>query len=373
MRIRLDIPFLPEEAYTAFLAEHRYGIHSLYFSLFTTPAVDARFRLGPWKEADLLRYLPELSGIPAYALLNSRFYHPDHYFDGGFLGTLRDRLAALTEAGLLRGVVFADFYLLKALGRHAPDVAAGLEAVPSVNVQIDDLRRLRIVLEMIQASGFRPPRKLVLDRGLNRRPAILAEMAALVQARYPGTAIGLLANEGCLPACPFKPSHDAHIALGNMQLARENTYGMNADLGCLTLFRRRPELLFQSPFIRPEDVDRYAGLIAFVKLGGRTLGAGFLQNAIRAYLDRRYDRNLLDLMDTLEALAGHIHVAADRLPADFFDRMAACADDCGSCRYCRDLVRRTVRHLPVGLADLRRRAHPPGVPGGRGATPCPGP
>lgn len=77
MRIRLDIPFLPEADYTAFLAAHRRGIHSLYFSLFTTPAVDARFRLGPWKAADLFQYLPQLAGIPAYALLNSRFYHPD--------------------------------------------------------------------------------------------------------------------------------------------------------------------------------------------------------------------------------------------------------------------------------------------------------
>ena len=355
MRIRLDIPFLPEADYTAFLAAHRRGIHSLYFSLFTTPAVDARFRLGPWKAADLFQYLPQVAGIPAYALLNSRFYHPGHYFDAGVLEAIRDRLAALAEAGLVNGVVFADFYLLVALGRHAPELAAGLEAVPSVNAQIENPRQLRIVMETIQASGFRQPRKLILDRSLNRHPVVLAQMAALIQARYPGTAIGLLANEGCLPVCPFKPSHDAHIALGNMQLAPECTYAMNTELGCLALFRQRPELIFQSPFIRPEDVERYAGLISFVKLGGRTLGAAFLQNAVRGYLARRYDGNLLDLMDTLEALAGDMHVAAGGLPGDFFDRMTACPDDCRTCRYCRDLARRAVRTLPPGLADLRRR------------------
>lgn len=368
MPIRLDIPFLPQAGYTAFLAANRAWIHSLYFSLFATPAVDARFPLGPWREEDLHHHLPVVQGIPKYVLLNSRFYHPDHYFDGEFLGALAARLEALTSAGLADGVIFTDFYLLQALGRHRPGMAPDLEAVPSVNVQIDTPRQLHVCMDMVRAAGFRLPRKLILDRSLNRRPRALAKMAAIVRERYPGTALGLLANEGCLPSCPFKPAHDAHIALGNLQLAPERTYAMNAELGCLQLFRRQPERIFQSPFIRPEDVDRYAGLIAFVKLSGRTLGAAFLQNALRAYRDRRYDGNLLDLMDTLEALAGEIHVAGPLLPEDFLERMWACPDDCRACRYCRDLARGAVRRRPLGLADLRRHGAPTSMPQTRAAA-----
>jgi hypothetical protein len=368
MPIRLDIPFVPDAAYTAFLAEQRHAIHALYFSLFTAPALDARLRLGPWQWEALLECLPRLRGIPAFALLNSRFYHPGHYFDPAFLDAVLDRLKTLQAAGLLEGLVFADFYLLQALGRRDPAVARALQAVPSVNVQIDRPRKLRVCLEMIRAAGFRRPRKLILDRRLNRRPGALAEMAAAIRDRYPGTAVGLLANEGCLPDCPFKPAHDAHLALGNLALAAENTYAMNAELGCLATFRKRPELIFQSPFIRPEDVDRYDGLIAFVKLGGRTLGPAFLQTAVRAYLERRWSGNLLALMDTLEALADHLHVAGDQLPEDFFRRLTTCPAHCDECGYCHELVRRAVRRRPLNLADFRQGNAPQPRPPGVGAA-----
>ena len=102
MTIKLSLPFLPEPAYADFLAaRHRY-LHSIYFSLFTTPGVDARYRLDPWQGEDLLHYLPLLGDIPQYALINSRFYHPDHYFDKTFQDGLLERLEGLTAAGLLR-------------------------------------------------------------------------------------------------------------------------------------------------------------------------------------------------------------------------------------------------------------------------------
>lgn len=104
MGIRLGIPFLPEAAYMAFLARHRQGIHSLYFSLLARPALDARLPLGPWQWDALLRGLPQLDGIPKYALLNSRFYRPEHYFDPAFLEALSDRLRVLRASGLVQGV-----------------------------------------------------------------------------------------------------------------------------------------------------------------------------------------------------------------------------------------------------------------------------
>jgi len=354
MTIKLSIPFLPEPGYTDFLAARCRYLHSIYFSLFTTPGADARYRLGPWQGEDLLHYLPRIGDVPQYALINSRFYRPDHYFDKTFQDGLLERLEGLTAAGLLSGVVFADFYLLKALGRRAPSTAKALEAVPSVNAHIDNPRKLRICLEAIADSGFRRPRKIILDRALNRRPKVLDSLVADIRERYAPMAVGLLANEGCLPECPFKPAHDAHLALGNMHLVRENTYDLNNDLGCLAELRVCPERIFQSPFIRPEDVDRVNPSISFLKLGGRTLGAAFLQRVIDAYIQRCYHGNLLGLMDTLEALSPVIHVAGEALPDDFHDRMCACPDNCQACGYCRRLARKVVRKLPLQLPDWRQ-------------------
>jgi collagenase-like PrtC family protease len=262
----------------------------------------------------------------------------------------------LCSTGLLDGIVFSDFYLLNALGRHPRFDGSGLEALPSVNTHIDNPRKLRVCLDAIEHAGFRRPSQIILDRALNRQPNRLKAMADAIGEHYPGMAIGLLANEGCLPHCPFKAAHDAHMALGNMGLTRENTYGLNADLGCLRVFRDRPDRIFQSPFIRPEDVNRYAPTIDYVKIGGRTLGTGFLKNTINAYIHGRYGGNLLALMDTLEALAATLHVAADRIPDDFFTRMTSCPDNCHDCGYCRRLARRAVTRLPLQLPDLRRQA-----------------
>lgn len=356
MTIRLDVPFLPEAGYTAFLVAHAPSIHSVYFSLLAQPAVDARYRMGPWQAQDLLCYLPRLAKIPKYALLNSRFYHPDWYFGPEFIDGVGARLTRLREAGLLDGIVFSDFYMLKALAGCNRIRPADLEAVPSVNTHISSPRKLRICLELIAEAGFRPPRKIILDRDLNRKPGALKDMVRVIRKYHPDMAVGLLANEGCLPDCPYKPAHDAHLALGNMQLTDECTYRLNADLGCLQAFRNHPERILQSPFIRPEDVAQYDPMISFVKLGGRTLGTVFLQKAIKAYVDRRYDGNLLGLMDTLEALASYVHLAADRLPEDFHDKMTACTDNCSDCGYCRRLSRQVLRFLPLQLPDFRQRA-----------------
>ena len=356
MTIRLEIPFLPDPDYADFLETRSHFIHSLYFSLFKTPSIDARYRLGPWQRDELFCHLPRFRETPKYALINSRFYRPEQYFDRAFHGQLAEHLMALYEAGLLDGIVFSDFYFINAIGRHPCLNASGLEAVPSVNTHIDHPHKLQIYLDTIQQAGFRRPSQIILDRALNRQLPLLRDMVGAIRKRYPEMAIGLLANEGCLLHCPFKAAHDAHMALGNMRLIQENTYSLNADLGCMRVFRDWPERIFQSPFIRPEDVDQYANMVSYIKLGGRTLGTAFLKRAIRAYTNRRYEGNLLDLMDTLEALSTAFHVDAGHIPEDFYTRMTNCPENCQECRYCRRLARRTFKRRPLQLPDFRRQA-----------------
>ena len=94
-----------------------------------------------------------------------------------------------------------------ALSDAAPDVARALVAVPSVNSRPDSAARAVSLLEYAAATRFKPSNRLVLDRSLNRDTGKLAATTTALRRAYPDLSIGVLANEGCLYACPFKAAH----------------------------------------------------------------------------------------------------------------------------------------------------------------------
>ena len=353
--ILFDVPFLPDAGYAAFLRERSSRLHSLHFRLAGEMRLDSRHGVDAIREEELRDRLREVPGVRKYALLNSRFSAPGRYFDTVFLRGLTASLARLAAAGQLDGVVFADHYLLQALADVDPGLCAGLEAVPSVNCLIDSFEGIVAWRQYVAASGFRPPAKIILDRNLNRSLTRLGEIAARCRERYPDLVLTLLGNEGCLYRCPFKLAHDAHIALANTGLAGERCGAMNDSFGCRRYVAAHPEVVLQSPLIRPEDLGRYEGLAGVVKLCGRTLGVAFLQRVIDAYLTGAFSGNLLSLADTTDWLAEQMHVANELLPADFLETLAGCDRACATCNYCRTVLAGCSKKQPLRLKDWRRQ------------------
>ncbi len=353
--MKLEVPFLPDEDYIALLNRHAAHIEAVHYGLPVDAVQDARVRL---RRADLDAFVEALRRTRVagrcYLLMNSRFHLQDSYLDDGRLERTVGVLQRLLSAGVVRGIVFADAYFLAALSHFSPQTARELEAVPSINFMIDDIHKLQETLGIVDDTAFRLPRKIILDRSLNRRPEALARLAEESRRRWPELRIGLLANEGCLYQCPFKLTHDALIALAN-QAAAVDTFRINRDLGCVRVLSDQPRRLFRSPFIRPEDVKRYAGRADFVKLCGRTLGPAFLGRVLQAYVAGRYTGNLLELMDSMHWMAPLRHVANECLPADFLERLSACDGNCGDCGYCGDLLERCGRLLAPAIP---RRSDP---------------
>ena len=350
--MQLDVPFIPDRAYTRFLQTLTGQLVAVHFSLGLAPAHDSRNVLQQPPIDGLNEQLDLLSGPRKYALLNSRFYNPRTYASAESLTAVLAVLEELLAAGNLHGVVFADHYLLQALSRASPAIAAELEAVPSVNAMLDSFDKINAHLELIATTCFRPPGKLVLDRSLNRDLLRLKEISSRCRATYPEIGLSLLANEGCLFQCPFKPAHDAHIALANCS-AQPSALLLNANLGCIDYLAAHPGQLFKSPFIRPEDTSYYEEYVDTIKLCGRTLGSTFLRRAVAAYADKRYEGNLLDLFDTLDWLAARLSVPNHRIPSDFLAVVAACTKKCADCGYCEELYQSISRPRPLALADLR--------------------
>jgi collagenase-like PrtC family protease len=347
-----DLPFLPDEAYIAFLALRQERIHSVHFSLFAESIPDARHAAGALPAERLAELLGRLPGPSKYALLNSRFHAPSLYTAPG-LRPLLDRLEILLSGDALHGVVFADFLLLQALSDASPELCRALEAVPSVNCRVNTLDVALSMLDVIGKTRFRAPSKLLLDRNLNRRLPELRKLAQALRGAVPGLAITLMANEGCLYECPYKPAHDALIA------AQRASPGIDAgapvrELGCGRLFHEAPERLLQSPFIRPEDLDMYADIADIAKLCGRTQGGAVMRGIVSAYLAGEFDGNLLELMDAQEQLASRLKMPNAALPADFCATVANCDKRCAECGYCRELCERLLTRRGPTLNPYQR-------------------
>lgn len=344
----LHLPLLPDQDYVALLQLFGARVHSVYASLHILAISDARPCGAPLPE-NMLFAMVQASPAPVYLLLNSRFHSPEAYVASGCA-----RLAALLDsvlaAGTVAGVVYADAILLTALARHAPSLARALEAVPSVNCGLDSWDKARQHLEMAESLGFRLPGILVPDRALNRNPARLAEFRRAMRVELPGAALHLLANEGCLWQCPYKPAHDALMACARCAgHTGDGVFKTLQDAACLRRYWDEPWRVLASPFIRPEDLPLLAGVADGVKLGGRSRGARAMQMVIRAYVAGRYEGNLLELLDTAEALAGCLHLSNHRLPGDFHAAVSACDKDCARCGWCRKIADNTIRRNNISL------------------------
>ncbi len=351
--IKLDVPFLPDPQYIALLNSFENTLYSVHFSLFQEQVPDGRHRPYSIKTEALSNSLSALAGPTKYALLNSRFYSPEFYQSGEELRLLLSCLEHLLNEGNLSGITIVDFYLLEAISHASQEIAKELEAVPGINCMLDSFDRIASYLTAIERSNFNLPTKLNLDRSLNRDLGTLREIAARCKKQYPKAQLTLLANEGCLARCPFKFSHDAHIAFANSNPWGNETYRMNKDLGCIRTLKEHPEEILQSPFIRPEDVKEYEGVVDVIKLCGRTLGQKFLMRAVRAYSEKEYSGNLFDLLDTQDWQAEQTHLANEDFPDDFFRQLTECGQECSSCNFCKNLFNRLARIKELNLKDYR--------------------
>lgn len=346
-----NAPFIPDSAYIDDLIRLDKKLYAVYFSLYQPMVADARIRLQIRDIQDLIEGLKRIPCAAKYLLANGRFQLAENYQFKDGLAKLIRYLEQLMDADILDGIIFSDFYFLNALSMAAPRLSSQLEAMPSINFMIDSTEKFNAVMAMVGQSGFRIPRKMTLDRSLNRRPEALQALAEHIRKHYGGMRIELLANEGCLNHCAFRSTHEALISASNAGISMD-TFGFNRDLGCIRTLHKTPHSILASPFIRPEDMDRYSDVADIIKMCGRTLGGAFLRRLVSAYETGQYDGNLFDLLDSTHWMGHHWDLPNNQLPENFLDQLAHCDQNCPSCSCCRDLFKHHARALPVHFEIL---------------------
>jgi collagenase-like PrtC family protease len=165
-------------------------------------------------------------------------------------------------------------------------------------------------------------------------------------ARVATAELELIVNNNCFQYCPEIYNHQnflSHSSSDSMAATVEHDYSYN---WCSRERLREPANYLIADWIRPEDLEHYEriGYHRF-KITDRSTPVPFLRKRVAAYDKRRYDGNLLDLIqhfayrDTTSPAEYLAEVNIDNRKLDgylsIFLRSECKAKDCGgACRYC---------------------------------------
>ncbi len=320
-------------------------------------------------DIDEARFREHLKAIHArgrqfFATLNTSDLGLREYHEG-FLGRLGEEVDRLVELGV-DGFVAAVPALVQFLRRRHP----------SLPVSVSTFARIRSIG---QAEYFeRMGADVIILEEANRDFGLIR---ALVRR---GLTVEILVNQSCLPDCPYRAHHLNTSSLASQSGTRGPWFEFPI-LECGLEYVRDPARLIAGIFVRPEDLEAYeAEGVGRFKISGRNRTTEWLARVTRAYADRRYDGDLMDLLSyvqvkgplhTLRALeaAGRAPEVAPALRAAFeplarlsidnsafpkgFLRHIAATDcahrSCADCGFCGGIAARAVRIDGRPLADYR--------------------
>ncbi|MBI2932405.1 MAG: U32 family peptidase [Planctomycetes bacterium] len=333
------------------------------------------------------------AGIRFNYLLNGACLD-NHEFTRAGQKELRALLDWLTKIGV-EAVTVGSPFLLKIVKQCYPHFRTRV----SVFACIDHVRKAKMWEELGADC-------LMLDSLLvNREFKLLKAIRAAVKCD-----LELLVNNSCMSSCAY--SHYHMNTLAHASQSRHHSRGFFIDwcfLRCTMMKLTDPINYIRSEWIRPEDLHLYESMgYDRIKITERGAPTDVLARRVKAYTERRYDGNLLDLVQPygfsgavsdareqrrtfwwrfkhlfrpflvdlrrlwnvkrlaeergmLKPLSGPPPVVVDNRALDgFMDRFQAkgCKDvDCESCQYCHRWAERAVRIEPqyrdrcVGLYD----------------------
>lgn len=135
--------------------------------------------------------------------------------------------------------------------------------------------------------------ELALDVSVNRNFELLKAMKDSLDCR-----LVLMVNNFCIYQCPYNACH-ANLNSHSSQIGK-STYKTYPYYLC-QCYRKKyiePDEMLKSPWIRPEDLEIYKeiGIDSF-KIVGRVMPTEWNLNAVKAYLNRNYDGNFMDILN----------------------------------------------------------------------------
>jgi collagenase-like PrtC family protease len=271
-------------------------------------------------------------GIRVNLLMNSVCEGSDWYSQQ-VLNSTMDYLNRVFNIFDVEAITIANPMYIREVRRRFPQV----EICASVLADIDCIDKA-IIYKKAGADSFTP------DVNINRNLRLLKKIKEKT-----GLGIKLMVNEGCLYKCPFRKFHFNYISHrsrnpgtdGNR--AEDNVFSLN----CIQVSKSDPSQLIKSGWIRPEDMEKYSEISSFFKLVGRTSSMNMILRSLKAYMEEKWDGDLLELMaGNLYScgMSNMLHLDNQSLGTEgFFEKVTSCDHECIDCNYCSELAGRILK------------------------------
>ena len=162
---------------------------------------------------------------------------------------------------------------------------------PRLKVKVSTTARVNTVRKALQYEDM-GVEEIIVDEHINREFKTLEAIRKAVKCN-----LELIVNNICLWQCPYNYEHVNHDGHASRE-GEEEDYCYLQYPGYLCLYRKLtdPVELLKSPWIRPEDIPHYEAIgYEHFKITERFKKTSLLLEHVKAYENRRYDGNLLDL------------------------------------------------------------------------------
>ncbi len=173
-------------------------------------------------------------------------------------------------------ITVSSFEFMKFIRSRYPELSINVSTITGVK-NVEDIKKYLSVR----------PAKIVTHHDVNRNFEDLKEMISFTKEH--NIKLEIMLNESCLRRCKNRKNH-------------YDTLGKECDdrtfhIGCNSIKVTHPYQLIMANYIRPEDVNYYEELgIELFKVTGRSKPIGWLEEVVKAYLNRNYEGNIMNLL-----------------------------------------------------------------------------
>jgi len=202
-----------------------------------------------------------------------------------------------------------------------------IEIKNSINNKITTPQQAKFFVERL---GFD---SIIIDRSLNRNWDDLTILTDYCKENNIKTT--LLANEGCIPNCPYKQFCDMKIS----QAPDGDNVGDKYTPGCYNDFDEFNELIFESPFILPTSINKYKDMVNVIKLAGRYQAIDNVKGIIDAYIRGNGNVSVAKLLNTYTPHQYEFITSYLLEEHNFSLKTINCKNECGiNCDFCEKLI-----------------------------------
>ncbi len=158
--------------------------------------------------------------------------------------------------------------------------------ISDIPITISTVARVQTITDLDKYLEVKPS-KLVVQHDVNRNFGDLKKMIKFANEK--NISIEIMLTESCRRRCPLMVEHYNTVGKGGEDI--------DFHRSCNSKKLSSPEEFLLANFIRPEDVILYEELgIRHFKISGRSKDSSWLPEVVEAYLNRKFDGNLLRLL-----------------------------------------------------------------------------